>query len=690
MRTLAVLLLLCPCAIANPPLNFTFNAGVTCDGFCLGGGIQIEAVTIDSAGNTYLTGNVNLTTFPATPNAFQRTLTPSYCVGPPLEGGLPPCNDAFVVKLDPDGNIVWATYLGGNGDDYGSAIAVDAAGNVFVAGTSEPGESSKTANTFPVTSGAAFGPPAPDRAGYFVTKLSADGSRLLYSTFLPGTAEVEAPAGNQVALAIDSQGNAYLAYPGSPGIPTTPGAFQPATASQGPGVVVKLNPSGSALIYATYLSGTGGQGLLNSIAVDGSGNAVIAGSTQSANFPVTPGAFDTTIPSPQAGFVSKLNADGTALIYSTYFGSQAQAVKLDSGGDAYILAYANPSGFPSTSGSIPSGTSVPVVAHLSADGSALVYSIFVPGANSMDLDRVGNVYVAGTNPAATATVFVERLAPGGVLSGMETLGGGAVMNNGGPANDTAKLIAVAPNGSVVVSGTVVSTNFPGIPGPIPAGGVAYAAGFFINATVMNAANYTAGVVAPGEIVAILGCGFDITPTARVYFDEFAAPLIYESDRQVNAQVPWEIAGQSSTRITIDVAVGPMNLSTYGPFVVSVAPSVPGVFYVTNSDGSVNSAANPATRGDFVVIYGTGGGLTSPVGTTGGWWPDAPLASFTLPVTITIGGENAGVIYSGSAPTLLSGFFQVNVRIPADLAPSGSTPLVLNMGTGQTTVPVAIK
>jgi uncharacterized protein (TIGR03437 family) len=219
-----------------------------------------------------------------------------------------------------------------------------------------------------------------------------------------------------------------------------------------------------------------------------------------------------------------------------------------------------------------------------------------------------------------------------------------------------------------------------------------------------------GVVAPGEIVAILGYGFDqnvgqstkvgsngLFPTewslvAKVTFDEFDAPLIYVQSQQINAQVPWEIVGRASVQMSVTIGFGGSFgvPATYGPYTVAVAPAVPGVFYVTNSDGSINSSDNPAARGDFVVVYGTGGGLTGPVGITGGRWPDAPLASLTLPVAITIGGETAGVIYSGSAPTLASGFFQINVRIPADLTPSGSTPLALNIGTGQTTVAVAIR
>jgi hypothetical protein len=468
-------LFLIRCAIAaNPPVTFALNAGVTCDGFCLGGGIQIQAVTTDAAGNVYATGNVNLTTFPATPNAFQRTLTPSYCVGPPLSESVPPCNDAFVVKLDPGGNIVWATYLGGNGDDYGSAIAVDAGGNVFVAGTSEPGESAfNDTNTFPITSGAPFGPPAPSNAGYFVTKLSADGSRLFYSTFLPGRpVGVGAPAGNLIALAIDSAGNAYLTFQDSPNapIPTTAGAFQPTPQNQGPGVVLKLNASGSALIYATYLSGSGGQDFPASIAVDDSGNAVIAGNTQSTNFPVTPGAFETTIPDPAqgAGFASKLSSDGTTLVYSTYFGYQAKTVKLDSSGDAYILGVADPGVFPSTSGPEPSGTISPIVARLSADDSSLVYSIFVPDATSIDVERAGSLYVAGQ-------VFVKKIAPDGTVLGVGIFPG--VQSTG-----LTELVAAAPNGSVVISGSSSSTDFPVPATSASSSSYAYVAGFLIEAS----------------------------------------------------------------------------------------------------------------------------------------------------------------------------------------------------------------
>jgi uncharacterized protein (TIGR03437 family) len=104
----------------------------------------------------------------------------------------------------------------------------------------------------------------------------------------------------------------------------------------------------------------------------------------------------------------------------------------------------------------------------------------------------------------------------------------------------------------------------------------------------------------------------------------------------------------------------------GSATVPVGRALPGVFYIDNSDGSRNSPSNPARAGDYVAVYGTGGGAMSPASVTGASWPLAPLSSLTQPVSVTIGGEAATVLYSGSAPTLESGFFQINVRLPADL------------------------
>lgn len=681
----------------NPPLNFSFNAGTGCYGICVAPpGIYVNALATDSSGNTYFTGTTNIASLPTGSNAFQPSFPQSGCFLPFVAYA---CSHAYVVKLDPSGNVLWATYLGGNGVDSATAIAVDSAGNVFLAGSTGPSElnscSSCAPNTFPTTQDAPYGPPSPpDQTVGFLTRLSADGSQLVFSTFLPGS------CGGNVALAIDSIDNAYVTYQTGESSPvtTSPGAFEaaPSPAANGTLVLkVNTNPpvmplpllaarpaaTPGATGYATYL-GVGDFPM--AIAVDSAGSAVVAGYAQSG-FPVTAGAYQTTYPAgQQAGFVAKLNASGSGLIYATYLGQSVTAAALDANGDAYVVAV------------LPPGESVQQVVHLSGDGSALVYSVPAQGVTSVAVDLIGDAYVAGTNPSAAQTVFVERIAPGGAVSGGEVLGGPAVGAPGQPVpiNDTANVIAIAPNGSAVISGRAVSGQFPGISEPITENGFVYVASLFISPTIMSAASYVAGPVAPGEIVAIFGYGWGGAETT-VNFGAYGVVPIYLSAHQINVQVPWEIAGEASIQMSIVSTTGPgfgpvSPVSTIGPFVVQVAPSAPGVFFVNNSDGTTNSASNPASRGDFISIYGTGGGLMNPAGVDGANWPLSPLSSMTLPVSVSIGGASANLIYAGSAPTLLSGFFQINAGVPVNIAPSSNASLVLTIGAASTTVPVAIR
>ena len=169
---------------------------------------------------------------------------------------------------------------------------------------------------------------------------------------------------------------------------------------------------------------------------------------------------------------------------------------------------------------------------------------------------------------------------------------------------------------------------------------------------------------------------------QVYFDNFAAPIIYAQADQINVQAPWEIAGQTTTQVRIVY-----NGVEAGSVPVPMAAALPGIFNISNSDGSPNSPSNPAKPGDYVSVYGTGGGVMSPGGVTGASWPLAPLSALMQPVSAMVGSEGAGVLYYGSAPTLESGFFQINVRLPADLT-SAAQSLSVTVG-GATSVPAAI-
>lgn len=694
---------------ANVP-TFTYSPAISPTGSANYGQASIHAVTIDSSANTYIAGTILQGTISTTPGAFQSSPGAFLCSS--IFGGLTPCPNSFVLKLDPTGAVVFATFFGGTGGASIAGIAVDPQGNVYIAG------SCGCDNTY-------YTPLGTGGAG-FVAKLDPRGSRLLYSVSL---------SANVTAIAVDSVGDAYITgstpESANPTFPTTPGAFQTKPGNmQSAGIAAKLNAAGSALIYGTFLSGTSVNGdYPQSVAIDAAGNAYISGYTFSTDFPVTPGAFQTSVPSPGSyAFLTKLNPQGGGLVYSTFFAATTStAVKVDGQGSAFLAGYTNAS-VPTTisppPGSISTIGNNGFLARFSADGSSLIYSEYLPAPlyvqPPLDVDSAGNaiVAVAATAPSVaagnpdytklatgvgafqpeyaggTSDVYVARYTPEGQISGSTYLGGSLA--------DTATAIALAPNGSIVVAGSTTSSDFPLLSQPIlPGNGsgpvpVPFATSIFPSLTAQNAASFAATGIAPGEIVALRGYGIGPTtgvsapgpnyPTqltgVQVSFGGFQAPLFYVQSGQLNAQVPWELADQASTMVQISFP----GVSSAGTS-VAVTSSLPGVFYLNNSDGTRNSPSNPAKPGDFISIYGTGGGVMSAPGVTGSAWPLSPLSLLTLPVSVTVGGEAAPILYAGSAPTLNSGFFQINVRLPADLT-TATQFLSVKIG-GMTSVPAAI-
>ena len=687
MRATPLLLLLVPCAIAanQPTFTYAVSANTT-----------VTAMAVDAAGNTYLTGSTTSLIFPATAGVLQTQFAGGNCVVLRTAGGAPlpiPCTDAFVIKLDPAGNVQFATYFGGNGSQtVASAICVDASGNVYLGGTTSPNTVSQP-DTFPVTAGAAFTNVA--AGGGFVAKLNSSGTALVYSTLLPVNPPPLAIQQRAVAMAIDPAGEVYIASTntGTLPFPTTPGAFQstPPSFPNGSGVVAKLNASGSAMLYATYLSGNG-LSIPQGIAIDAAGDAFVVGFTQASDFPVTPGAFQTGyFPSAQyMEFVTKLNPQGTGLVYSTFLGAtlnEASEIKVDAQNGAYVVALGGEA--------LSSGG---YLSHVSADGSDLVYSTYVPTTTGfgLDLDSAGSAFVAGALGtavlAASPGAFQSGLVgnTGNVIAAKFTSNGqfaGATYANVSPTAGNRPFIAVAPNGAIMLAEVATVTSiFPWL-------------------TVQNAASGEAGTVAPGEIVTLRGYGIgpasatvassqapvDQLGGTQVTFVGVAAPVFSTQSQQVSVQVPWEIAGQTSTEVVVTYNGGPpAGASASVPVVVATA--APGIFAVANSDGTLNSPSNPAKAGGFVTIYGTGGGVTNPIGVTGGLWPiNASLATPTLPVSVSIGGTNATVLYAGSAPTLESGYFQINVALPSGLQASSAVNLVVKVGGwSSVAVPISIQ
>ena len=309
----------------------------------------------------------------------------------------------------------------------------------------------------------------------------------MYSTYLGG---MQSSSG---AIALDGDGSAYVTGGTSQsGFPTTPGAYDTSYNGGDDVFVTKLNGTGTALEYSTYIGGAGSGEAAFGLAVDSAENAYVSGSTGSINFPAglyptTPGAYDTTLGSaghPDA-FVTKVNASGSGLIYSTYLGGSsdenATGVALDDAGNAYVTGAAGGSDFPSTPAaydpSYNGGTDV-FVTKLNPSGSALAYSTFLGGSDTdrgqaIDVDSDGGAYLTGfvrspgypTTPDAFDQVFaggdmdafMSRLSPSGsVLAYSTFLGGGA--------RDAGWGIAVDDTANAYVTGETVSGDFPTSPG----------------------------------------------------------------------------------------------------------------------------------------------------------------------------------------------------------------------------------
>ncbi len=299
---------------------------------------QGGGIAVDAAGNAYITGLTSSTNFPTTTGALQ----------PALAGGV---YDAYVAKLNSTGSaLIYSTYLGGSSADWGSGITLDSDGNAYVSGTT-------SSTNFPTTAGAFQPTFAGGLYDAFVAKLDPAGSALVYATYLGGNiGNVEHP-GREFGgdIAVDADGNTYVTgFTSSSNFPTTAGAFRTTFAG---GFVTKLDPTGSAPVYSTYLGDTEDDAG-NGIAVDANGNAYVTGITYSGTFPTTPGAFQSSFGGSSDAFVTKLNATGSALIYSTYLGGTGPdwgaGIARDSSGNVYVTGSAGSTNFPTTPGAFQS------------------------------------------------------------------------------------------------------------------------------------------------------------------------------------------------------------------------------------------------------------------------------------------------------------------------------------------------
>jgi hypothetical protein len=290
------------------------------------GSDDARAVAVDASGNAYVGGSTFAGDFPTTAGAFDRV----------QHGG----EDVFVAKLNATGSsLVYSTLLGGADNELPDGIAVDSAGNAYLSGSTRSVEFPTTAGSFqPTHSGGGFA----DLFEGFVTKVDPTGSGLAYSTFLGGT---RVDRGG--LLALDSAGNAHVVVgTQSPEFPTTPGAYDPVFTGTSEGALVKLNATGSGLVYSTFLNG----GAASSVTLDGNNNAWLgggrtAGSPVTADGPGSCGGGDV--------YIMQLDESGSQLLFGTYFGgsdSDSGTVELDSAGNIYVAGTTLSADFPTTTG----------------------------------------------------------------------------------------------------------------------------------------------------------------------------------------------------------------------------------------------------------------------------------------------------------------------------------------------------
>ena len=355
-----------------------------------------NAITLDATGSAYLTGSTSSADFPTTPGAFDTTFNGD--------------GDALVMKLDASGaELGYSNYLGASGDDRGSGIAVDGVGSAYVTGVTgcppPPPDRPRTCSDFPTTPGA-FDTTLNGYLDAFVTKFDASGAALVYSSYLGGSRN-DSGAG----IAVDGVGNAYLTgRTGSGNFPTTAGAFSTTINGDSDAFVTKLNASGDALVYSSYLGGRGFGGESGyGIALDAAGSAYVTGYTISSDFPTTAGAFDTTFNGFLDAFVTKFDASGAALVYSSYLGGNdstgdfGYGIAVDGAGSAYVTGYTGSSDFPTTADAFDTTLDGPddaFVTKLDASGAGLVYSSYLGGSDGdygygIALDAAGSAYVTG-------------------------------------------------------------------------------------------------------------------------------------------------------------------------------------------------------------------------------------------------------------------------------------------------------
>jgi hypothetical protein len=631
------------------------------------------AVTLDSQGNTYVTGETNSVDFP------MPTGVPVYKIGKP--------GNVFVVKLNAAGAAVYSTYIGGSCYDLGRALTVDTTGAVYVVGWT-------CSSDFPVTAGVVQ--PTNHAASYnsynaFALKLATDGSHLLYATYLGGSSSSGDKANN---IAIDSSGNTLVTgTTHSTDFPTTSGAFQTAKGSMGTTLgnafVAKLNATATSLLYSTYLGGNGtytdgsGDDEGAGVALDTAGNAYVTGTARSSNFPTTAGSFQTVRGGYADAYVAKFGPTG-ALIYSTLLGGsqsvpqsgsvnanigvdQGKAIALDGQGNVVIVGLTNATNFPTlnayqstlagtdttyTQGNQTSLASNAFVAKLNGAGNALIYATYLGGgtnfccyvtyqpldmnvANAVAVDGNGNAYVAGTTYVdgfplyyglGSAFQYDQRNAFAAAFDSNGKIQYSAAIGSSSAYNTDAYGVATGAIAQATVVGSTTNPNFPTTSNALqPAIGntLGYPSAYIVRID-STAVSLTASATT-------LNAGQAVTFTATV-----------TGNTPIGGSVAFKDG--SATLATVSVVSGSASFTT--------SALAAGVHPITASYGGDSNNNNPATSATVSVTVNPGPPTVSITAPANGSVFTAP-ASFNITATASSNGGYIARLDFFDGSTLLS-------------------------------------
>lgn len=507
------------------------------------------ALAVDATGDVFITGSTNSSNFPIAPTGTT----------PPFQNTYGGNGDAFVAELSSTGaNLLYSSYLGGQGADFGQGIAVDGQGQAYVVGSTTSNDLA-TVSPFQQTSGGG--------QDAFVAKVNFGGTQLLYSTYLGG-------AGADVgqAIAVNSAGNAYVTgYTFSANFPTL-NPYQSAIKGATNAFVTELDPAGSSLVFSTYLGGDGNDRAFG-IALDSGGNVYVTGESTSStySFPTTSAALQSTNHGASDAFVSKLNPGGTNLVYSTLLGGsdvdQANAIAVDSSGDAFVTGFTRSSDFPTQ--------------------SAVQGNLGISGGSTCGSSVCADAFVGELNPSGSVLTYSTYL--------------------GGSGLDIGQAIALDSSGDAFVAGSTASTNFPAIYNASQSGlasvaGNAFAAeitaannpGVALVPQTLDFGNQPEGVASPAKTVQLINEG---TAPLTISTITFSVSYFAESDNCVGT-VP-----ASGGTCTISVTYTPTSVGASAPETISINDNAPISTQLINLKGSGVAAATAVTLAPTSLSFG---------------------------------------------------------------------------------------